>query len=88
LLLINSIKLDKASGYDDIEPRCLKLAVPIIAYPISIILNHCFMIGIFPDKLKLAKVIPVFMKGSTNQLNNYRPISLLTSVSKIFERAI
>jgi len=65
LLLINFIKLNKASGYDDIEPRFLKLA-----YTISIILNHCFMTGIFPDKLKLAEVVPVFKKVSTNQLNN------------------
>ena len=50
------------------------------------ILNCCLSNGIFPSKLKLAKVIPVFKKGAPDQLNNYRPISLLPSLSKIFER--
>ena len=54
----------------------------------SVMLNHCLIYGIFPNKLKTAKVIPIFKKGSTDLLNNYRPISLLTSISKLFERII
>ena len=44
--------------------------------------------GIFPDDLKVAKVIPLFKKGKKEILDNYRPISLLRSLSKIFERLI
>ena len=51
-----------------------------------IIFNYCLSFGICPDKLKLAKVIFVYKKGSCDQLNNYRPISLLSSLSKVFER--
>ena len=44
--------------------------------------------GIFPEKLKLAKVIPVFKSGDDQLFSNYRPISLLSSISKIFEYVI
>ena len=60
----------------------------IIALPFSLILNCCPTAGIFPSKLKLAKVVPVFKKGPTDLLTNYRSISLLPSLSKVFERII
>ena len=44
--------------------------------------------GIFPDSLKIAKVIPLFKKGDDKILSNYRPISLLSSISKVFEKVI
>ena len=56
--------------------------------PLSAILNQCIAFGYFPNKLKIAKVIPVDKAGPTNQPGNYRPISLLPSISKIFERLI
>ena len=50
--------------------------------------NQSLTTGIFPDNLKLAKVIPLFKKGDPTSINNYRPISLLPALSKIFERVI
>ena len=84
---INALKLNKARGHDDIDVHFLKDAAPI-AHPLSVMENHCLILGVFPNKLKLAKVVPASKKGSTDQLNNYRPISLLTYLSKLFERII
>ena len=50
-----------------------------------LIINQSFNSGIFPDKLKIAKIIPIYKKGEKNVFNNYRPISLLPAISKIFE---
>ena len=86
--LINSLKSNKAGGYDGILPYFLKISGYITALPISLILNCCITASIFPSKLKLAKVVPVYKKGPTDQLTNYRPISLLPSLSKVFERII
>ena len=86
--LINLFNLNKANGHDGIDPHFLKIAFPIIAFPLSLFFNHSISLGIFSNKLKLAKVIPVYKKGSAEQLNNNRPISLLPSLSKIFERLL
>ena len=52
----------------------------------SLINNQAFYNGVFPKKLKMATVIPVYKLGSTMELNNYRPISVLNIFSKVFER--
>ena len=59
-----------------------------LSKPLTIIINQCILTGIFPDLLKIAKVKPIFKRGDTAQLNNYRPISLLPTISKVFERVI
>ena len=51
-------------------------------------MNYSFAFGIFPDILKLAKVVPVFKSGNKRVVTNYRPISLLSSFSKIFEKLL
>ena len=58
----------------------------IIPRPLSIIINQSLCRGIFPTKLKIAKVIPFYKKDDRAIFGNYRPISLLSSVSKVFER--
>ena len=69
--LINSLKLNKAPGQDDIPPYFLKLASNIIAYPLSIIFNSCLSFGNFPQRLKTAKVIPIYKCGPVDALRNY-----------------
>ena len=76
---INLFNLNKANRHDDIDPYFLKIASPVIAFPLSVIFNHFISLGTFSNESKLAKVIPVYKKGSADQLNNSRPISLLPS---------
>jgi retron-type reverse transcriptase len=57
-------------------------------HPLTKIINQCLQTGIFPDTLKIAKVIPIHKKDDTTNLNNYRPISLLPAISKIFEKVM
>ena len=63
MALINFLKLNKAKLHDDIDPYFLKIAAPILAFPLSVFLNHCLTFGTFPNRLKLAIVVPVFKKG-------------------------
>ena len=88
LTLRNNLNLRKASGYDDISPFILITAAHIIALPLSILLNHCMSFGVFPNQLKKAKVVPVYKSGPPEELRNYRPISLLLTISKLFVRVI
>ena len=59
-----------------------------ITEPLAIILNKSIVNGIFPDAFKIAKIIAIFKSKENNQLNNYRPMSLLSSISKIFEKIL
>ena len=88
MALINLLNLNKANGHNDIDSYFLKIVFPIIAFPLFLFFNHSISLGIFPNKLKLAKVISVYKKRPADQLNNYRPISLLSSLSKIFQRLL
>ena len=55
---------------------------------LTLIVNQSLSSGIFPNKLKIAKVIPIFKKDDAHSLNNYRPISLLPPISKVFEKVV
>lgn len=87
LYYIKSLK-NTAAGYDEVTPQVLKLIAQYINVPLTHIINLCFTQGHFPAKLKIAKVIPIYKSGDKDDENNYRPISILPSVSKIFEKAI
>ena len=73
---------------NDIPPFFLRIAKNILSFLLAFMINHSFSIGIFPKTLKTAKILPIFKKGNTKNVSNYRPISLLHSISKIYERAI
>ena len=75
----------KATGHDNIPPKLLKLGANILAGPITFLINESIKTSIFPDQLKCANVIPLYKKGDSLLTSNYRPISILPSLSKIFE---
>ena len=77
-----------SSGHDNISCIILKEIKDIIAQPLSLLVNQAFNTGVFPSKLKLAKVIPLFKKGDKTSIENYRPISLLPCMSKVLENII
>jgi hypothetical protein len=66
----------------------LKKVIVHIADPILHIFNKSLLHGTVPSKLKIAKVVPVFKCGDAQDMNNYRPISLLCSFSKILEKIV
>ena len=86
LNVINSLKWNKATGYDDINVNIVKLCSDILSRPLSTIINESFSSGIFPTELKIAKVIALFKSGNRNTFTNYRPVSILPVLSKIFEK--
>jgi hypothetical protein len=89
ILKIISEFLPKTScGHDNLSMKVLKRISYCLAYPISVIVNQSFHSGIFPDLMKCAKVIPLFKKEDASIFNNYRPISLLPALSKVFEKVV
>ena len=84
--VIVSFNADKKVGPNSIPPSILKDFRKELSEPISDIINISFSTGIFPDNLKLAKVVPIYKNGSKILVGNYRPISLLSNLNKIFEK--
>lgn len=84
--IIKDLKSNSSSGWDDVTPKVVKYCHFELLDPLLHIINLSFSQGIFPDYLKLAKVIPLFKNGDLSRFNNYRPISVLSVFSKLFER--
>ena len=79
---------DAAAGFDNIPMKVIKNIIHQIVSPLTHIFNCSFITGIFPDKLKISKVRPIFKQGAKSNMNNYRPISILPAFSKILEKLI
>ena len=75
-----------SSGYDNISNVLLKEIIGDIVEPLSFIFNHSMQSGEFPDNMKLAEVIPLYKSKEHYLECNYRPISLLTTISKILKK--
>ena len=80
------MKTNKASGPNSIPTRILKLFKKEFSKRISDIINLSFNQSVFPNLLKIANVILIHKKGDKLDCNNYRPVSLLSNISKIFEK--
>ena len=86
--ILKSLKINKATGPDDISPTLLKNTAEVIYKPLSRLFNKSLSSNTFPDFWKIANVVPIFKKGDSHLCNNYRPVSLLSVPGKIFEKCI
>ena len=84
--IISQMQTGKSVGPFSIPLNLLKMLKSAIAPSLAVLINESFCTGIFPDQLKIAKVIAIHKKGSTDNPSNYRPVSLLSVFSKIFEK--
>ena len=85
--VINDLK-NSGAGSDCIKPAGLKLIANSISLPLVHLFNLSFQQCIVPDQLKIARVVPIFKKGNSQLIENYRPISILSSLSKVLERLV
>ena len=84
--IISHLDPHKATGYDKIPPKLLKIAAPAITNPITSIVNASIQTSKFPSECKKAEVGPVHKKDELLFKKNYRPVSILTSISKVLEK--
>ena len=84
--IVASLKNKKSSGHDGISNKILKSCSPIIEKYLVARFNNCIEKQFFPECLKIAKLLPLFKKGDESLPCNYRFISLLSSLGKVFEK--
>jgi len=83
--IIKSLKTKNKYGYNEISTKILKISCPFISSPLNYIFNKILFWGVFPDRLKYATIKPLHKNGDRCEMSNYRPVSLLKSISKIFQ---
>ena len=84
-LIIGNLK-DGSSGWDEISSRIVKTTYDSFLLPLTHVMNISIQKGVFPNEMKIAKVIPLFKSGDSMIMSNYRPVSVLPLFSKILER--
>ena len=85
---LQNLKTSKAIGLGKISARLLKDSADIIAPSLQALINRSFLEGKFPNNWKSAKIVALFKSGDKSNCDNYRPISILPTISKIIERAV
>ena len=82
------MKDKKSTGHDGICSKTIKFSASVLADHLAHFFNICFEKECFPNFLKNAKILPLYKNGDKTEPDNYRPISLLSCISKLFEKLI
>ena len=85
---LSSPRMKNSAGVNGISVKLLKRLSSALINPLTLIINRSLVTEIFPDKLKIAKALPLFKKEEHTVMDNYCPISLLTTICKLFERVV
>lgn len=86
--IISGLKNKHSSGYDEVPTTVLKGARQHLTKVLCHLINSSFVSGLFPVQLKVAKIVPIHKKDDPKNVSNYRPVALLPSVSKVFEKIV
>src|SRR5436190_1908500 len=88
LSIINKLKSKTSAGIDEISSKTVKFCAKEFILPLCHIANLSFYTGEFPSKLKISKIVPIYKKDRCDAVENYRPISLVSTFSKIIEKVV
>jgi hypothetical protein len=83
--VLSKLCKSKVTGLDQISARLVRECADLISSSITNIFNLSLTLGTFPEDWKCAKVTPIFKQGTQNEMNNYRPISVISVMAKAFE---
>lgn len=86
--LLRNLNVSKASGPDGISNRILRGCADTLCYPLSRLFNLSLQTGVFPHCWKLSNIVPIHKKNDRQVVSNYRPVSLLCTISKVLERIV
>jgi hypothetical protein len=87
-VISKSLKWKNSCGYGEVPSKTVKLSMQFISSPLIYICNRMLFTGMFPTRSEFSQILPIFKKGNRVEISAYRPVSLLTSFSKILEKVV